>query len=335
MLKTARIILTPFPQDDLIVLADRLYVDMSAPPHTAQPMSAEALNYPEQLPVTAQRQTLLHALRENQVLVVAGETGSGKTTQLPKMLLELGLHGAGMIGHTQPRRIAARSVAERLAEELGSRIGETIGYQVRFTAEVSEDTSVKLMTDGILLAELQRDPELRKYSAIIIDEAHERSLNIDVILGYLKNLLPKRPDLKVLVTSATIDPQRFSEHFGDAPIIEVSGRTYPVEIRYRPVQDPDAEQPEQSERDELTALSDAVLELAEEPDGDILVFFPASARSAKPPMPCPTRSPATAGCRAQRFCRCSAGSLWRSRSGSSIPADDVASYWPPMWLRRH
>lgn len=274
MLKTARIILTPFPQDDLIVLADRLYVDMSAPPHTAQPMSAEALNYPEQLPVTAQRQTLLHALRENQVLVVAGETGSGKTTQLPKMLLELGLHGAGMIGHTQPRRIAARSVAERLAEELGSRIGETIGYQVRFTAEVSEDTSVKLMTDGILLAELQRDPELRKYSAIIIDEAHERSLNIDVILGYLKNLLPKRPDLKVLVTSATIDPQRFSEHFGDAPIIEVSGRTYPVEIRYRPVQDPDAEQPEQSERDELTALSDAVLELAEEPDGDILVFFP-------------------------------------------------------------
>ncbi|GAA4830332.1 ATP-dependent RNA helicase HrpA [Garicola koreensis] len=246
---------------------------MSAPPRTAQPISAEALNYPEQLPVTAERDTILEALRENQVLIVAGETGSGKTTQLPKMLLELGAHGHGMIGHTQPRRIAARSVAERLAEELDSQLGETIGYQVRFTAEVGADTAVKLMTDGILLAELQRDPDLRKYSAIIIDEAHERSLNIDVILGYLKNLLPKRPDLKVLVTSATIDPERFSEHFSDAPIIEVSGRTYPVEIRYRPLIEPEAQE-DQEPRDELEALGDAVLELADEPDGDILIFFP-------------------------------------------------------------
>src|SRR5690625_5240429 len=180
---------------------------MSAPLRTARPMPAEALNYPEELPVTAERDTIIGTQRENQVLIVAGETGSGSTTQLPKMLLELGTHGHGTIGHTQPRRIAARSVAERLAEEVDSQIGGTIGYQVRVTAEVGEDTSMKLMTDGILLAELQRDPDLRKYSAIIIDEAHERSLNIDVILGYLKNLLPKRPDLKVLVTSATIDPE--------------------------------------------------------------------------------------------------------------------------------
>lgn len=245
---------------------------MSAPPSTSYAFSPEVLNYPEHLPVTSERASILKALRENQVLVVAGETGSGKTTQLPKMLLELGLHGHGLIGHTQPRRLAARSVAERLAEELGSQVGDAVGYQVRFTAEVSEGTSVKLMTDGILLAEIQRDPQLQKYSAIIIDEAHERSLNIDVILGYLKSLLPSRPDLKVVITSATIDPERFSAHFNDAPIIEVSGRTYPVELRYRPALDPEA--PDQGERDELDAVCDAVVELAAEPDGDILIFFP-------------------------------------------------------------
>ncbi|GAA1805256.1 ATP-dependent RNA helicase HrpA [Nesterenkonia flava] len=248
---------------------------------TVREYTPETLNYPEHLPVTGERETILQALREHQVVVVAGETGSGKTTQLPKMLLEMGLAEQGLIGHTQPRRLAARTVAERLAEELDTQIGETVGYQVRFTAEVGKDTAVKLMTDGILLAEIQRDPLLKKYSAIVIDEAHERSLNIDVILGYLKRILPKRPDLKVVVTSATIDPERFAEHFGadtetPAPIIEVSGRTYPVEIRYRPVQDletdPEGEDPE--ERDLLDAVSDAVLELAEEPDGDILIFFP-------------------------------------------------------------
>ncbi|GFZ84052.1 ATP-dependent RNA helicase HrpA [Nesterenkonia alkaliphila] len=249
---------------------------MSAATRTSAVFTAEDLNYPEHLPVTSERDTILQALREHQVIVIAGETGSGKTTQLPKMLLELGLHEQGLIGHTQPRRLAARTVAERLAEELGSQIGSTVGYQVRFTAEVGQDTSVKLMTDGILLAEIQRDPQLRKYSAIIIDEAHERSLNIDVILGYLKRILPQRPDLKVIVTSATIDPERFSEHFSAAPIIEVSGRTYPVEIRYRPVVDLDeaAEDASAADRDEADAISEAVVELADEPDGDILIFSP-------------------------------------------------------------
>ncbi|NLS10275.1 ATP-dependent RNA helicase HrpA [Nesterenkonia sp. MY13] len=251
--------------------------------HTAPVYTTADLHYPQHLPVTGERETILAALRENQVVVVAGETGSGKTTQLPKMLLELGTHQHGLIGHTQPRRLAARTVAERLAEELHTEIGHTVGYQVRFTAEVGEDTSVKLMTDGILLAEIQRDPLLRKYSAIVIDEAHERSLNIDVILGYLKRILPKRPDLKVVVTSATIDPERFSQHFGEAPIIEVSGRTYPVEIRYRPVLDLETTEEDETaetaggqpeERDLLDAVNDAVVELAEEPDGDILIFFP-------------------------------------------------------------
>ncbi|WP_022872336.1 ATP-dependent RNA helicase HrpA [Nesterenkonia alba] len=256
---------------------------MPTEPRAHPGYTAEDLNYPEHLPVTAERESILTALAEHQVVVVAGETGSGKTTQLPKMLLELGLADRGIIGHTQPRRLAARSVAERLAEELGTTIGDAVGYQVRFTAEVSADTAVKLMTDGILLAEIQRDPLLRKYSAIIIDEAHERSLNIDVILGYLKRILPQRPDLKVVVTSATIDPERFAHHFSqqntsegplpdDVPIIEVSGRTYPVEIRYRPVVDEDDDDAE--ERDLLDAVSDAVVELAEEPQGDILIFFP-------------------------------------------------------------
>ncbi|GAA1170950.1 ATP-dependent RNA helicase HrpA [Nesterenkonia xinjiangensis] len=254
--------------------------------------TAEDLNYPDELPVTGEREIILEALREHQVVVVAGETGSGKTTQLPKMCLELGLQRDGIIGHTQPRRLAARTVAERLAEELGTGIGEDIGYQVRFTSEVSEASSVKLMTDGILLTELRRDPMLRRYSAILIDEAHERSLNIDVILGYLKSILPKRPELKVIITSATIDPERFATHFSPdpdeptVPIIEVSGRTFPVEVRYRSLR-PDVETSEQDafdedsagagsseERDMIDAVGDAVLELAEEPDGDMLVFFP-------------------------------------------------------------
>ena len=204
------------------------------------------------------------------MVIVAGETGSGKTTQIPKICLELGRGVRGLIGHTQPRRIAARTVAERVAEELRTPLGEAVGWKVRFTDQVGDSTLVKLMTDGILLAEIQTDRELRAYDTIIIDEAHERSLNIDFLLGYLAQLLPRRPDLKVVITSATIDPQRFSRHFGDAPIVEVSGRTYPVEVRYRPLLEEDAED---SDRDQITAICDAVDELQAEGPGDILVFL--------------------------------------------------------------
>ena len=197
--------------------------------------SVPAVSYPDELPISGRVDDIRAALESHQVVVVAGETGSGKTTQLPKMALELGRGVLGTIGHTQPRRIAARTVAERVAEELGTTGTDIVGYQVRFTSRASEDTLVKLMTDGILLAEIQQDRMLRRYDTLIIDEAHERSLNIDFLLGYLAQLLPRRPDLKVIITSATIDPERFSRHFGDAPIIEVSGRTYPVEVRYRPL----------------------------------------------------------------------------------------------------
>ena len=223
---------------------------------TARAAAVPAIVYPEELPVSARREEIATAIAEHQVIIVAGETGSGKTTQLPKICLELGRGVTGMIGHTQPRRIAARSVAERIASELGTPIGRdgVVGYQVRFTEEVGENTLVKLMTDGILLAEIQSDPQLRRYDTIIVDEAHERSLNIDFILGYLARLLPQRPDLKVIITSATIDSERFAEHFGreltgdrgqpftvPAPVIEVSGRTYPVEVRYRPLAPDDVE----------------------------------------------------------------------------------------------
>lgn len=192
------------------------------------------IDYPD-LPVSARRAEILKLIAENQVVVIAGETGSGKTTQLPKMCLELGRGVKGLIGHTQPRRIAARAVANRIAEELGSELGATIGYKVRFNDQISDQTLVKLMTDGILLAEIQHDRYLNQYDTLIIDEAHERSLNNDFILGYLKQILAKRPDLKVIITSATIDVERFSKHFNNAPIIEVSGRTFPVEVRYRPL----------------------------------------------------------------------------------------------------
>ncbi|MEX3102723.1 MULTISPECIES: ATP-dependent RNA helicase HrpA [unclassified Streptomyces] len=230
-----------------------------------------AVSYPEQLPVSQKKDDIAEAIRDHQVVIVAGETGSGKTTQIPKICMELGRGVRGMIGHTQPRRIAARTVAERVAEELRTPLGEAVGWKVRFTDQVDPDaTFVKLMTDGILLAEIQTDRELRAYDTIIIDEAHERSLNIDFLLGYLAQLLPRRPDLKVVITSATIDPERFSRHFGDAPIIEVSGRTYPVEVRYRPLLEEDAED---SDRDQITAICDAVEELQGEGPGDILVFL--------------------------------------------------------------
>ncbi|MEU0578060.1 ATP-dependent RNA helicase HrpA [Streptomyces griseoincarnatus] len=229
------------------------------------------VRYPEQLPVSQKKDVIAEAIRDHQVVIVAGETGSGKTTQIPKICMELGRGVRGMIGHTQPRRIAARTVAERVAEELDTPLGEAVGWKVRFTDQVDpEATFVKLMTDGILLAEIQTDRELRAYDTIIIDEAHERSLNIDFLLGYLAQLLPKRPDLKVVITSATIDPERFSRHFDDAPIIEVSGRTYPVEVRYRPLLEEDSDD---ADRDQITAITDAVEELMAEGPGDILVFL--------------------------------------------------------------
>ncbi len=259
-----------------------------------------AITYPDELPVSRHRDEIAAALRDHQVVIVAGQTGSGKTTQIPKICLELGRGVTGTIGHTQPRRIAARSVAERIAEELRVPLGGPVGYQVRFTDQVSETTLVKLMTDGILLAEIQRDPLLARYDTLIVDEAHERSLNIAFILGYLADLLPRRPDLKVVITSATIDSERFAAHFGTAdrpaPVVGVSGRTYPVEIRYRPLV-PDADDPdnqddsddpsaprggrggggrgptENESLDQTTAICRAVDELAREGPGDILVFL--------------------------------------------------------------
>ncbi|MEA3019511.1 MAG: ATP-dependent helicase HrpA, partial [Actinomycetota bacterium] len=194
------------------------------------------LKYPPELPITERADEIVAAIRAHQVVIVAGETGSGKSTQLPKMCLEAGLGDDGkVIGHTQPRRLAARTVAERIADELGESIGDTVGYTVRFTDRTKASTRVKVMTDGILLNELHRDRTLSRYDCIVVDEAHERSLNIDFILGYLKQLLPRRPDLKVIVTSATIDTERFARHFGDAPVVEISGRAYPVEVRFEPV----------------------------------------------------------------------------------------------------
>lgn len=273
-------------------------------PRRYEPFIPEAITYPEELPVSERREDIMNAIRDNQVVIIAGETGSGKTTQIPKMCLDLGLGEKGLIGHTQPRRLAARSVAERIAEELGQKIGETVGYQVRFTSEVGEHSAIKLMTDGILLAEIQNDKLLRRYSTLIIDEAHERSLNIDFILGYLKRILPQRPDLKVIITSATIDPERFARHFSPSyvpgkgivdenlsaeereiaeailpddapPIIEVSGRTYPVEIRYRPLDEEDylSDDEIEDDHDPTDGILDAIKELSKEAPGDILIFF--------------------------------------------------------------
>ena len=273
----------------------------------ARRASVPELRYPAELPVSQRKDEIAAAIRDHQVVIIAGETGSGKTTQLPKICLELGRGVTGQIGHTQPRRIAARTVAERIASELGTELGTTVGYKVRFTDTSSDSTPVKVMTDGILLNEMRRDRQLLRYDTLIIDEAHERSLNIDFILGYLKRLLPRRPDLKVIITSATIDPQRFSDHFAGgesgkhsaggepskhsaggepgkhsaggesgkhsagAPVIEVSGRTYPVEVRYRPLANPD--NPDEEPRDQLQGILDAVTELSADGPGDILVFL--------------------------------------------------------------
>ena len=227
------------------------------------------VSYPDDLPISQKRDDIANAIMNNQVVIIAGETGSGKTTQIPKICLDLGLGIDGLIGHTQPRRLAARTVANRIAEELDSELGAHVGYKIRFNDNVSKHSYIKLMTDGILLAEIQQDRFLTQYDVLIIDEAHERSLNIDFILGYLKQLLQRRPDLKVIITSATIDPERFSKHFDNAPMIEVSGRTYPVEVRYNPL----AEQDDGHEHDQIQGIVDAVDELQAEGLGDILVFL--------------------------------------------------------------
>ncbi|MGI9125628.1 MAG: DEAD/DEAH box helicase, partial [Mycobacterium sp.] len=225
----------PVPPDRLRDLAQQIEAGEALV--AARVGAVPAISYPD-LPISQVREDLAAAIRDHQVVVVAGATGSGKTTQLPKICLEAGRGVRGMIGHTQPRRLAARTVAQRIADEIGSPLGDVVGYTVRFTDQVSDRTLIKLMTDGILLAEIQRDRRLLRYDTLILDEAHERSLNIDFLLGYLRELLPSRPDLTVIVTSATIEPERFAAHFGGAPIVEVSGRTYPVEIRYRPLDMP-------------------------------------------------------------------------------------------------
>ena len=281
------------------------------------------ITYPPELPVSQHKDEIARAIRDHQVVIVAGETGSGKTTQIPKICLELGRGVAGQIGHTQPRRLAARTVAERIAEELGSPLGEAVGYQVRFTDVSADDTLVKLMTDGILLAELARDRTLSRYDTLIIDEAHERSLNIDFILGYLRQLLPQRPDLKVIITSATIDPERFAAAFGGAPIVEVSGRTYPVEVRYRPI--------EGGEDARGRARRSATRSTSCPPRAPATSWSscPASARSATPPTCWP-------GVTGSRCCRCTPGCPPPSSTGSSPgprAATPAASCWPPTWPR--
>lgn len=249
---------------------DEIALDIAKSMQVANNRAADrpTIKYPD-LPVSQKKDDIAEAIANNQVVIIAGETGSGKTTQLPKICLELGRGKFGNIGHTQPRRLAARSVADRIAEEMETQLGSHVGYKVRFNDQVSERTQVKLMTDGILLAEIQSDRYLNQYDTIIIDEAHERSLNIDFIMGYLRELLPKRPDLKIIITSATIDPERFSKHFNNAPIIEVSGRTFPVETRYRPI----VEDGDDTDRDQLEGIFDAVDELCEEGLGDILLFM--------------------------------------------------------------
>ena len=224
--------------------------------------------FPPELPICTRREEIAKAISSHQVVIVCGETGSGKTTQLPKICLDLGRGINGLIGHTQPRRIAARATASRVAQELKTELGGAVGYKIRFTDRVGPRSYIKIMTDGILLAETQGDRELRQYDTLIIDEAHERSLNIDFLLGYVKQLLPRRPELKLVITSATIDAERFSKHFDAAPVIEVSGRLYPVEVRYRPVESED------DDYDLNEAISDATDELARQGEGDVLVFLP-------------------------------------------------------------
>jgi len=256
------------PLEQLNALAAR--IERSVANRQKRLASFPVLNFPD-LPVTAKKDDIAKLIQDHQVVIMCGETGSGKTTQLPKICLSIGRGAAGFIGHTQPRRIAARTVADRIAEELGEPIGKSVGYKIRFNDKTHADSLIKLMTDGILLAESQNDPYLNQYDTIIIDEAHERSLNIDFLIGYMKWLLPKRPDLKLIITSATIDTQRFGNHFNNAPIIEVSGRTYPEEMRYRPIEQ--KEEDDETSDDLQNAILDAVDELYRDLRGDILIFL--------------------------------------------------------------
>ena len=227
------------------------------------------ISYPENLPIAQKSDLIKKTILQNQVTILCGETGSGKTTQLPKICLDIGLGIRGKIAHTQPRRLAARAVSQRIAEELNTELGNEVGFKVRFSDKSNDRSYIKLMTDGILLAECNHDPFLNQYDTIIIDEAHERSLNIDFLLGYLKRLIEKRKDLKIIITSATIDPDSFSSHFNDAPVINVSGCTYPVEVRYRPYQTAESE----NKKNLQDGIIDAVIELSRIDRGDILVFL--------------------------------------------------------------
>src|SRR5690606_11380920 len=238
----------------------------------ARARNLPAATVPDELPIAAEADRIVALIREHPVVVIAGETGSGKTTQIPKLCLAAGRGAAGMIGCTQPRRIAARAVARRVAEELQVPMGGAVGYQVRFTDHVGEDTATKVMTPGILTADAASDRWLSRYDTILIDEAHERSLNIDFLLGYLKQLLAKRRDLKVIVTSATIDTARFSAHFGDAPVVQVEGRGFPVEVRYRPLEGEGDREGERTVNDAIVAACDEINR--EDPRGDVLVFLP-------------------------------------------------------------
>jgi ATP-dependent helicase HrpA len=306
------------------------------PPRPATPIPP--ITYPESLPVSSRREEIARALATHQVVIVCGETGSGKTTQLPKIALELGrglgAGGQGLIGHTQPRRLAATSVAKRIADELNSPLGEVVGYKVRFQDRLQPGASVKLMTDGILLAETQGDPDLRQYDTLIIDEAHERSLNIDFLLGYLRQLLPRRPDLKIVVTSATIDADRFAKHFesrlGPAPVIQVSGRLFRSSSA--------GARSRTAATTILTeAIADAVDELWQERRrATSWSSCRASARSATPPTTCASTWPSSTrprrgaqAARSPRSCRCSPACRRPSRRRCSTPATAGASCWPP------
>ena len=295
--------------------------------------------YPDDLPVVAMRDEIARAIGENQVVIICGETGSGKTTQLPKICLELQRGVTGLIGHTQPRRIAARTVATRIAQELKSPLGQAVGYKVRFSDKVSRNTYIKLMTDGILLAETQGDRDLRAYDTLIIDEAHERSLNIDFLLGYLKRLLPRRPDLKVIVTSATIDAERFATHFGHngtaAPVIEVSGRMFPVEVRYRPLKAKASLTPgpapgggggscRKTKTSKRPSLMPWTISRGRGQAAIFWCFCPANARYAKPPKRCASTTPA-----ARRFCRCSRGCRLKNRTVCSNRTVTGVLCWRP------
>ena len=299
----------------------------------SSPVSPARLHFPPELPVSQKREEIGRAIRENQVVIVAGETGSGKTTQLPKIALEIGREN---IGHTQPRRLAARTIAERIAEELGDDVGGLVGYQVRFTDRVGAGTRIKLMTDGILLNEIHHDRMLRKYDTIIIDEAHERSLNIDFLLGYLKQLLPKRPDLKLIITSATIDPQSFAAHFADANgrprrssrSPDAPSRSRCATVRWSPrpswTTTSDADPVPSADRDYLQGINDALDELAREAPGDVLVFLSGEneIRDAADAIrdatsPTPKCSPSTAACRAPSSTACSSRPRCRACGAAS------------------